>query len=262
MHDAVHPAARYEADVQSARRRASGASVALGLTIAVRLVSIPIQLWQVGLLHAVRSSTPPAQATLVFSDTLVSSTAIAQLVLLVVTGVLFLRWLHLVTRLTRALGGSTLRWVPKDVVWAFILPFVSFARPYQVVRDVHDHLAPDAVPEPPIQVRADDSTHYRQVNMVAPPPPAALPHASIGAWWGFFWVGNVLANIAGRDDTRTIEGLVSARTLTSVSDAVDVVSAALAVVVVRGVTARLNERFRRVRHTPVETLRDNGIIVG
>ena len=40
-------------------------------------------------------------------------------------------------KLARGLGGETLMWVPKDAVWAFIIPIVSFVRPYRVIRDAN-----------------------------------------------------------------------------------------------------------------------------
>jgi Domain of unknown function (DUF4328) len=258
----THPAEQFEADVRVADSRAKAAMVALALTAALRCVLIPIAMWQNGLLHAAESGNVPPRETLELSDTLVSSGALAQLALFIVTGVLFLRWLHRVVKVTRALGGDTLRWTPRDAALSFIIPVVSFARPYQVMRDVHDHLAPDVVPEPPVLVQPGEMSGYRGVEVKAPPPPAKLPHAQLGAWWGFFWVGNIIANIASRQHGETLSDLVARNYLNSAADAVEVVSAVLAVFVVRGVTARLDERYRRTRHNPVEALTAAGITLG
>ena len=257
-----HPAERYESDVRVANSRAKAAMVALGLTAALRCALIPIALWQNGLLDAVQAGNMPPMETLERSDTLISAGAIGQLVLLIVTGVLFLRWLHRTVRLTRALGGDTLRWTPKDAVLSFIIPLVNIARPFQVMRDLHDHLAPDVVPEPQVLVQPGDLSGYRGVEVKAPPPPVKLPHASIGAWWGFFWVGNVFANIAARQHGTGLSDILLRNNLNMASDAIDIVSAVLAVVVVRGVTARLDERFRRTRHNTVDALAAAGITVG
>jgi hypothetical protein len=251
-----HPAARYEADVNKARRRATATMAALGLTAALRVLGVCALLWRISLLHDAQAGAPAPLATLERSDMLVRYEAISELPLLIVTGILFLFWLHLTVRLTKGLGGDTLRWTPQDAVWGFIIPFISFLRPYHVVRDVNDQLAPDLVPEPPMQVRPEG---YRGVEFRPPPSPVKLPHASIGAWWAAFWVGNVLANIASRQDARTVDALITQDTLNSVSDGVDIASAVLAIVVVRAVSARLLERFRRVRYNTVEVLEREGV---
>ena len=181
---------------------------ALGAAAAIRVFNIAVLLWQNDLVASLHSPTPPSQATLERRYSLAHVGAIGLLALLVVGGVLFLRWLHLAMRLTQALGDRSLTWSPKDAVMGFIIPFVSFVRPYQVMRDLHDALAPNLAPEPDVQVRAVETMGYRQVEMQAPPPARALPHASIGAWWAFFWIGNVVANIASRQ-TGTTRRMIS-----------------------------------------------------
>ena len=102
-----------------------GAQVAaLGVTVLTRFVQIGIQRWQSGLISAVQAGSPPSQETLEFSDRVVQLGALTQLVVLLITGIVFLRWLHGATRCTRALGGDTLRWTPKEAVTGFIIPFL------------------------------------------------------------------------------------------------------------------------------------------
>lgn len=255
MSNQDHPAAVYEADVKTVQLRGLGAMIALGLTLGLRLVSACASLLQNDLLHQVGGPTPPSQEVLEGSDTLVSWLAIGTLVLLVGTAVLFLRWLHLSVRLTRGLGGETLPWKPKEAVWAFFIPFINCIRPYTIIRDVHDHLAPELVPEPPVQAIADGTTGYREVKLKVPPPPMKLPHAGIGVWWGAWWVSNIFGNIAMRTKSPdSIPALVLSNNLSVASDVADVVSALLAILMVRALTMRLAERYRRVRHTPADKL--------
>ncbi len=261
MNGSEHPAAAYGAEVAKASKRATGAMVALGITTLVRVYNLPVRMWQSGLLHDVQAGNSPGQATLELSDTLVGFGALAQFAVLVLTATLFLRWLHLTVRLTRSLGGDTLRFTPKEAVWGFIIPFVNFQKPYQIVRDVHDHLAPDMVPDAQVIVRADASMGYREVAMEAPPAPVKIPHAAIGAWWGAFWIGNIIANIAARQTGSTIDALLTSNALNSLADAVEMVSAILAVLMVRGLNARRQERYRRVRHNTPETLQAAGVVI-
>jgi hypothetical protein len=256
-----HPAAFYERDVSAIRGLAAWAVAALGATVALRAADIAVRAWQSGLVSDARAGDMPPRATLVLSDTLVQYTSIAILALLVLTGALFLRWLHRVVRLTHALGDESFTWSASDAVWGFIIPFVSFKRPYDVMRDLYRALAPDAVPEPTVEVRADETTGYRSVNMNVPPPARALPDASIGAWWTFFWIGNVAANIASRQSGTSLDDLLFQSHTQQFSSAVECISATLAIIVVRAVTARLAERYRRVRHSSIDALTAAGIRV-
>ena len=262
MASGAHPAEAFEAEVAVATRRARLAAGALVLTVLVRVYLIPVRVWQTSLVPPARAGAPPDLATAERSDLLVQGGVIASLAILLVTGVLFLRWLHRTVKLTRALGGDGLRFTPRDAVLGFVIPFLNFKRPFEVVRDTHDQLAPDAVPEPPMQVQADELGGYRQVAMRAPPPPAQLPHASIGAWWGFFWASNLVANFASRQEGHGIDDLLFANTLGIIADGLDIIAASLGVLMVRGVSARLVERYRRVRHNPPEALQAAGIVIG
>jgi hypothetical protein len=256
-----HPAAQYESEMRVAQQRAGVAVVLLGLTAASRVVNLPVLFWQNALIRQLQGGESPSQEALDLSNALVQGVSNSHVLLLLVTGVLFLRWLHKVAAVTGALGGETLWWTPREAVLGFIIPLLNFARPYQIMRDIHDHLAPDAVAEPPMQVRADETTGYRQVNLLAPPPSMKLPHAFLGAWWGCFWVGNLVANFASRLPNTALADLAWSNVLHGISDAIDLVSALLAILMVRAVTARLQERFRRIRHTPVEALQAAGITV-
>lgn len=255
----VHPALHWEAFVASARGRASAAIIALGATIALRVFVFAVSLWQNQLISAVQAHEPADQETLVLSDTLTSYGGIGTIVLLLVTGILFVRWLHLTVRITKALGSTSLRWSPGDAVAGFFIPFVSFVRPYHVVRDLHDALAPDAVPAPTATVRASEQTGYRDVEIQTPPEPVRLPHASIGAWWAFFWVGNFASNGALSHTGTTLADVATRNTSLMFVDVCEIISALLAIAVVRAVSARLNERYRRVRYNTVESLAAAGI---
>ena len=263
---ASHPAERLAPDVRTIRGRATLAVVSLAATAACRLFALGVALWQ----NALIAETTAAQAngqpipmdSLNLSDRLTQLGTFGVLGLLVVTGVLFLSWLHGVIRVTRALGASSLQWKPGDAISAFLVPFQSFIRPFHVIRDVHEALNPHTVPEPTARPVVGDGMNYRQVEIETPPPQHALPDASIGAWWASFWIGNIAARIASSsNDARTLETIVTRNNVWALADVVEVVSAALAILVVRAVTARLMERYRRIRHNDPETLVANGVVI-
>jgi hypothetical protein len=261
MLDGDHPAARHEANVRSTAWRGAAAGIALGVTAVLDVAQISVRVWQSTLIHAVQAGVSPGQDTLGLSDTLVRDGAIAQLALMLVTCILFLRWLSPLVRLTRALGARTLEWTPQQAVWAFFIPVVSLLRPYQVLRDVHGALAPDVVPEPPLRSRADEAGGYRHVEVLIPPPSGRLPRASILAWWAFYWAGTFMAELSSKDDAKTLDALLDRNLWSNVAALIRIASAVLAIMMIRAVTARLVERYRRVRHNSMEALESAGITI-
>ncbi len=73
------------------------------------------------------------------------------------------------------------------------------------------------------------------------PPPRTLPHASIGAWWGLFVAERLVARFG------------------VFSEVLAIGAAVLAVLVVRAVQGRLEERHRRVHHASDEELEAWGL---
>jgi hypothetical protein len=259
----THPAARYERDMRSVKTRARLAVGALGLTIGVHTLRAGVHLWRLRLIADLRSDHPPSPEAITLNDALVQGTDSALLPLLVLTGIVFLMWLHQAVRLTRSLGGARLEWSPSEAVTGFFIPFLSFVRPYQVVRDLHDQLAPEIIPEPVAKVHAGEGG-YRDVRIDVPPPAMKVPHASIGVWWTLFWIGRGLASLGSALVVGSAHGddaLRSQSVVRLVYDSVSIAAAVLAIVVVSAITARLVERFRRVRHIAPEDLVDQGIYV-
>jgi hypothetical protein len=129
------------------------------------------------------------------------------------------------------------------------------------MRDLHDRLAPDGVPEPAPRPRLDGAGGYRRVQIEKAPPPRALPHASIGAWWGLYLFGGLIAKGttmffgAGLPSASTIGMTASAAALAEIA------SAGLAILAVRSIDARLAERQRRLHHATDEELTEWGIDV-
>jgi len=208
---------------------------------------------------------------------------VAHLVGAFATGVPFLLWLHGATALTRRLGGHALRWSPRAAVWSFFIPVLGIVWPYTVMRDLHDVLAPEGAPLPGPVARAG-AVGYRDVAMERPmatfvthvlrgrtgayrdvvlerPPAEALPPAPVGAWWTTFLLATAVDRIAWVLSANGEEpsSLAAAGGLIAAAHALKFVAALRAVAVVRGVTARLAERHRRLCAAPREVLVRLGI---
>lgn len=175
------------------------------------------------------------------------------------TAALFLRWLARTVTAARDLTFSPpLTWTASKAVWGFFIPVINFYRPYQVMRDLHDRLAPDGVPEPAPRPRMDGAGGYRRVEMEKAPPKRALPHASIGAWWGLYLFGGLTAQGAVRLFTSGSSPMVTLRQTVSAGALAEIASATLAILVVRAIDGRLAERHRRLHHATDEELTEWG----
>lgn len=232
--------------VNGVSSRARLAQGALAVTLALDVLGIAALGWCASLLQSLQRGDETARPGLETARSLETLGALGSALMLLATGVLFLRWVHGLVAATRALGNERLRWRPADAVWAFIIPIISLVRPYQVLRDVHDALEPDAVAPPAPRVTAGERDGYRGVTVVEPAAPPRLPPAFIGLWWAAF----VASRFAGQGgsiapDANAAQVASGFRSVTIVH-ALSIVAAMCAIVVVRGVTARLVERHRRL----------------
>lgn len=265
--DQEHPAARYDDRVTELAGRAKLAVFALAATIAVRVWDAGVRHWSLDLLGGLESSDESAQVALQTdleaADGLVNAGLVAHYVVLAVTAVLFLRWVHLLVTLTRAFGDGYLPWKPSGAVWGFFLPIVSLFRPYQVLRDVHEALDPRDVLPPTARVDRDAAGDYRSVTLITPPEPKPLSNGFIGVWWGVYVAANILSRImnASGQTATTVDDVSAVYNGNILVDVVDLVAAVLAIRVVSSVTARLAERFRRIRYTTPESLEAQGVSI-
>jgi len=102
---------------------------------------------------------------------------------------------------------STTFWA--TVLMTRSLPIVSLFRPYQVLRDVQEGLAPEDVEPPPLRLDPDLQRDYRSATFVVPP----LPRSFLALWWGTFVAMSVvsrIANFATKGATSTVKSIVTA----------------------------------------------------
>lgn len=240
------PAFIDHAAVDRVASRARLAQVTLALSFVAGGWDLGCRVWSIALIGSYQRGGGATMDSLLAANAMMNLGTSGAALLVLANAVLFLRWMHGLVAATRALGNDRLRWMPADAVWAFIIPFISLYRPYEVLRDVHNALEPDDVPPPAPRVTAGEQDGYRGVTVVEAPPPPRLPSSLIGLWWATF----LLSRFAGFSGSITpgaeAAAVVSAHHGAMFVDLVSMTSAALAVVVVRGVTARLLERRRRL----------------
>lgn len=150
--------------------------------------------------------------------------------------VAFCLWLYRAYANLRALGHprSALEHSPGWAVGFFFIPFVNLFMPFRVVREVW--------------VKSDPRVRTREDYLFGPPVSTAL----VLAWW-LTWIGsNVLDRVARRLTLRASDAasLAWANNLEIVASFGLIVAALLAVLVVRGIDLRQEERSKHVVYTP------------
>lgn len=257
----AHPARGYTRDVLSVTRSAYLTISALAMTIAVRIFDIGAVHYQNSVIAQFQlDAGSVTHAQLEFTDELVSAGAIGQLLLLFVTAGFFLSWVRKLTRTSKDLG-AIVPWSPKDAVTGFFIPIVNFKRPYEVLKSVHDALSPDLLPAPTVRLEPAADGGYRDIAVVQPAPAVTLPHAAIGAWWAMFWVSRLLNNMGSHRAGATLDSIADNNSAAMVGGFVAIIAAALAIVMVRALSLRLQAWHQRVAEVPVETLATLAIVI-
>jgi hypothetical protein len=231
--------------------RARAVVIALLVTAAVRAFQLVVAVWQIGLIDRARGGDF-VQHGLETSDQLAVVGTIGMFGTLAITCVLFLRWLSRAVDVANTMSPRRLRWSRREAVAAFFIPVISFVRPYLVLRDLHDQLDPGAIPEPASRPRFDGASGYRDVPLEIAPPPRALPHASIGAWWALFMAQQLLG--WHTDHPRSAAEFQVTLAKDMASDVLAIGGALLAVLLVRAVHGRLLDRYRKLGHASDEEL--------
>lgn len=135
---------------------------------------------------------------------------------LIVCGIAYLAWLSRAVENAPALGAGTPRHSPRGAIGWWFVPFANFVIPYQIVADLHDRLA-----------TAIDSDRARPLLL---------------GWW-LTWLGGNLIGYGTRfTGSNSIDQLKSAITITMVSDALNLVAAVLAILVIRRILGRETAR--------------------
>lgn len=142
-----------------------------------------------------------------------------QIVALVVTGVVWLFWLYRAYSNLGLSGTKQARFTPGWAVGYWFIPVVNLVRPYQIVVDLWQRSE---------QANARDSA-------------LGLPRPALVSWW---WGVYLLSGFAGRvfaalvRQAKSVDELINATDVGMMVDAIGIVSALLAVMVVRGIDRR------------------------
>lgn len=206
------------AEYRSLRGVGLATVVLLCLNVASVLVTIPSSLAQLGLADRLETGDYD-DAELDANDT--RAIGIVAFSLYIATAIVFAIWFHRAYTNLRAFGHET-RHGTGWAIGGWIVPILSLFRPYQITREIWWTSAPSA-----------------EAGTELPSGPPVLV-----AWWAAWITNGVLGQIVFRTsmNVNTPSALKVATNLQMGSDVVMLVTAVLAVIIVRTITRRQEER--------------------
>jgi hypothetical protein len=221
---------KYLDPFQSGRSRAQITVVLLAIGMAVDLIAIVSSLFQASLLSNAAAGLGITDADATANDNRQQLIGIIQLLVLFATAVCFLMWFHRAHKNLPALGAGNLEYSPGWAVGGFFVPFLNLVRPFQVMREIWK------ASDPEVDLSVPHSWLYVATSPI------------IGFWWAAWLIAGFLGQIAFRlsINNTSIDEMVMLTYLTIASDAVSIIAAAFAIVLVRSIDERQEQKFRRL----------------
>jgi hypothetical protein len=180
------------------------------------------------LMDRIIAGEPVTDAEATSNDNRQGAIGLLQLALIVAAAVVFIRWMHGAYQNVSVVAPAERRYSPGWAIGSWFVPIMNLFRPKQMINDIWRAGGRDAKD--------------------------AQPGLLLLAWWVLWLVSSFVVNIAGRSyvDADTAEELKTGTILYFVGDAMQVVCAILAIVIVRRGTDRLDEKAAAVPPPPAE----------
>ena len=216
----------------SGRVRALITILLLAAGAAAGVLSIIVNVALAGMLREAGDLGAPYEIGESLTELLYVGIALLQLFLFIATVVAFLMWLHRAYRNLQALGAAGLDTTPGWAVGYFFIPIVNLFKPYQVVKEVWRESAPGA------ETGASFGGDYSR---------SGTP-ALVGWWWAFWIIANIAGRVSDRATTtaESIEGMLLASWASIASDALFIIAAVLAILVVKRIDDMQEAKFRQL----------------
>jgi hypothetical protein len=144
----------------------------------------------------------------------------ADLAVLIVTGIVFFRWLYRAHRNATELGAEGLRCGPRMAVGVWFIPILNLWRPKHVLDDLWRSSDP-----------GDDAASSNLVVL----------------WWAAFLLSGIVTRIAMQVSVSTLDGVRTQNTLDLVAYGLSAAAAVGAVLLVRRITGRQERHAEQLR---------------
>jgi hypothetical protein len=194
--------------------------ILLYLSIALSVLSIVSGLFELKLLSDIGAGRTLAPGEAEGNDLRQQIIGGVRFAALIATIVTFAIWIYRANYNARQLGAAGMRFSPGWAVGWYFIPIANLWKPYQAMKEIWQA---SAAPE----------------NWQQQPRGSILP-----LWWTFFLLSNILGNATFRLTLRakTVPELITAGSVSLVSDVVDVVSTVIALALVTQIFRMQMER--------------------
>ncbi len=134
-----------------------------------------------------------------------------QLLITLITGIAFLKWIHRANRNARGLGAHDMTFTPGWSVGWYFVPIANLWKPYQAMKEIW-------------QASANPTSRSSQ-----------NPPAFLSTWWTLWVVSNFLSKMSFRSSMRANTGseLIASEVITLISDLIDIPLCLVAIRLVR-----------------------------
>ncbi|MDO8683352.1 MAG: DUF4328 domain-containing protein [Armatimonadota bacterium] len=216
------------ANFVSGRGRAKALIVLFVVMIIVNLLAICADYGQINLLSRAISGATVTMAEAQMNDAFMAVTSLLTSLLFFTIGIIFLMWIYRVHKNLSALGACDLKFTSGWAVGYFFVPFYSFFRPCQIVTEIWKASDPTA----------NEGHLLKNVNS----------SPLVGLWWVAHLAMNILSLMATAAITgpaqHSVSELRSGTISMLVADVVAVLAAVLAMLVIKAVDTRQEEKHR------------------
>jgi Domain of unknown function (DUF4328) len=208
------------------RGRAQAVTVVFSITAVICAVAVFSDALEWRLMDRIIAGEEVTDAEATANDNRQGTIGLVQLVLVIAAAVVFIRWMHAAYRNIYLVAPGERRYSPGWAIGSWFVPIMNLFRPKQMVNDIWRAGGRDA---------AD-----------------AQPGALMLGWWLLWVLSSFIVNFAARSYMRadTAEEIKTGTILYLVSDAMSVVCAILAIVIVRKGTDRLDAKAAAVPPPP------------
>ena len=160
---------------------------------------------------------------------LIGLVAIPELLLRIITIVVFLVWEHRAFSNLSPLKARNLEFSPGWAVGWWFVPFVNLVKPYQVMKELWRESDPEF----------DSEIGFLSASVGVP--------AIFGFWWALWIISNISIRITDMASEGKMGDLVSIFPVINIATSIATIAAATLIIwIVRDVVRRQDERFRRL----------------
>lgn len=232
-HSATKPKVNITA-FASGHSRAQWVSFFLAAIVILEIVAVWSDYIQVQIINRIIRGDFVTMAEVIASDNRQATIGVIYLILLIITGILFLMWIHRTHRNLPSLGNTNLKYSPGWAVGWFFVPILSLWKPYQVTTEIWKASDPTT--------DINDSTAWQK-------SPAS---SIVSSWWFLFIISALIGNIVMSFvlQAETPSELLTATWAVLIMDAIEIPAAILAILIVRNIDQRQEMKSQLVR-TPL-----------